>query len=137
MLQEHAVVANESIYEVLWTQLKSGDFKGMSHTLQMASVNWIEVGIWLGLGAFVGFLSKKYLHQVLMLFIVGTLIVCILDHFSLVTIQWESIKALLNIKAVQEQGVESLLSHAVAWLKINSTIAITASVGFFIGWLVG
>ena len=137
MLQEQASAGSESMFATLLSQLKSGDFKGMGRTLQLASVNWTDVGIWLGAGLFVGFLSKKYLQQVLMLLVVGTIIVCVLDHFALVTIQWESVKALLNLKAVQEQGVQSLFSHAMAWIKLNATIVTTASIGFIIGWLVG
>ncbi len=138
MVQEHAAISSQqSVFEVLWSQLKAGDFKGIGHTIQMASIDWVQLGLWLGLGVFVGFLSKKYLQQVLMLLVIGTIIVCVLDHYSLITIQWESIKALLNIKAVQEQGVQSLFNHVIAWLKINASIVTTASIGFIIGWLVG
>ena len=130
-------VQQSSLLQEMWGQLKNGDFKGIGHSLQSASINWLEIGTWLGLGFAVGFFSKRYLQQVIFLSILCVIVLCALDYFSLVSIQWESLKQLLNIKAVQQNGVQPLLGHAMEWLRLNAGMVITASIGFIVGWIAG
>lgn len=103
--------------------------------------DWAVLGGQLALGTLlgiaVGFTLKKALKLALIVVGIFLLIGLALQHFDIITINWEAIETLYN-RTVQQSG--GLLAIATGWARsVGALIPVAGSfvVGFFIGLRLG
>jgi len=95
----------------------------------------IELVSCFGVAFFIGFLLKKYFRYViiaLLALIIGSLI---LNHVGAIQINWAKIQAFFGINT--QDTIGSFSRNIVEWFKSHALIAITAVVGFILGYCLG
>ncbi len=130
-VQEQTSGVFENVKEALKPSLLVEKFHEWKYTL----LDW---SIYFGIGFLVGFLIKKYLKYILLLvlFIVSLVI---LEQFDILhlTVNWQKMQELLNIRAVQTEFDAQVLSSYLEWIKANLAVVLSSSIGFFLGLKLG
>lgn len=97
-----------------------------------------EAGLYGGIGFISGFLLKKYSSfiGVCVLVIIGLFV---LQHFGVINvlINWDKVNEVFGIQAVQNVSADNIMTTIWEWVKVNTLISISYTVGFLIGLSVG
>lgn len=103
-------------------------------SLNLNSSKIIELVIFLGVGFFSGFLLKKYFRYFLLSVIVVVVVALVLEHSSIIHIDWLKIREALGITPTDT--IDSLFHVAVDWVKANALSTVIGLLGFIIGYKV-
>ncbi|MFC1854662.1 FUN14 domain-containing protein [Candidatus Dependentiae bacterium] len=90
---------------------------------------------YLGIGVVIGLLCRKYLRFVLTVAVVTFLLVKGLEHRQILTVDWGGLYMLLGFDSTAT--FETILNILFDWVKEQSLVAISAMIGFFIGYKAG
>ena len=90
---------------------------------------------YLGIGVVVGLLCRKYLRFVITVTIVSFLIIKGLEHRQILSVDWSAMNTMIGFEPTAT--FESILNILFDWVKEQSLIAISALIGFFIGYKAG
>ncbi len=97
-----------------------------------------EVGLYGGIGFISGFLLKKYsaFIGICILLLIG---LGILHHFGMINvlINWDKVNDVFGIQAVDTVSADNIMVTIWEWVKANTLISISYTVGFLIGLSVG
>lgn len=130
-VQERASGIFDSIKQFFQPDALAATFHEWKFTL----LDW---SIYFGIGFFVGFLIKKYLKYILLLVLFVVSIV-ILEQFDILhlTVNWQKIQDLLNIKGLSTEFDAQVWSSYAEWVKANLAVVLSSSIGFFFGLKMG
>ncbi|MCK4499345.1 hypothetical protein KAU11_02535 [Candidatus Babeliales bacterium] len=90
---------------------------------------------YLGIGVVAGLLCRKYLRFVITVAVVSFLIIKGLEHRQVLTVDWSALNTMIGFEPTAT--FESILNMLFDWVKEQSLIAISALIGFFIGYKAG
>jgi uncharacterized membrane protein (Fun14 family) len=90
---------------------------------------------YLGVGVLLGLLAKKYLRLAITSLIVAALLLKGLEIRGILTVDWVGMRQLVGLDATAT--IESLFNLTIEWFKTQSFIAISAIIGFMIGYKAG
>ncbi|MEX0672029.1 MAG: FUN14 domain-containing protein [Candidatus Babeliales bacterium] len=110
-------------------------YEAFVQKLNLADVNWKEIGSYMIIGFVAGFLAKRYLKSLLVMAIIIVVALKGLEYYHLITMNWESVRQLAGLHGVD--GVQGILETTIALIRNNLTIAISSIIGFVVGYKVG
>lgn len=90
---------------------------------------------YLGIGVLLGLLAKKYLRLIITSIIVAALLLKGLEIRGVLTVDWSGLREMIGLDA--STTFESVLNVVIEWLKNQSLVALSAIIGFFIGYKAG
>ncbi|MBI2775099.1 hypothetical protein HYX58_03785 [Candidatus Dependentiae bacterium] len=103
--------------------------------LNISSSTITESAIALGSGFIIGYLAKKYGRPILASTFLLIVVLVILNHFSVITIEWSKIKALLGLSP--NEDVHAILNNMGQWIKDHTIAVVVGAVAFLIGYSIG
>lgn len=115
------------------------DLKALSSRIGGSSAQAVEAVVYFGVSFLIGFLFKKYFKIIFISLVVAGLLVFVLHHNNMLTIDWAAIKACggFGPEADMHTIVKSFGMQLVDWIKENVLVAIASAVGFLLGYTLG
>jgi len=104
-------------------------------SLDLTPVKMIEMGSYLGVGFFVGFLFKKYFRMFLIFSILLVGALWALAEFDLVIINWSNAQTIAHV--TPQDTINSVISSYAQWIRQNVLIVVSGLIGFVVGHKVG
>lgn len=128
-----AIMDTLSYYaETIRTYWQTFDFKQWSENMAGSSAEALQAAVFFG-GAFaVGFLFKKYFKFLFGSLFMAFIIIKVLEHNLLITIDWAGVNALVGLEPTAD--LTTISSIIFAWIKANIILFVSGSVGFLIGY---
>lgn len=108
----------------------------ITKTLNVSRTMLFEVGIYALIGFLTGFLAKKFGNYLAVSLLTVALLI-LLQQMGVVSIMvnWDKAQGLLGMQP--ETAVDmSVFMMLFEWVKLNIMLAISFSLGFFVGWKV-
>lgn len=118
-----------------WFQVMQAQLDQIAHKLGVSSSLFTEGAIAIVSGFVIGFIAKKYGRPVLSSLILLAAFLALLNHFSIITIEWSKIKALIGLS--QDETMQSVMSHMVDWTREHILPVAIGGIAFFIGYTIG
>lgn len=118
-----------------WFEQIKVKFNTWYKNLDTSTYKIIEAIAYLCVGFFAGFFVKKFAKEVILCLVILFFSLFLLDHFHLITIDWNKIREFTGISPADTIG--ELLKNYYAWLKLNIVLVISVVVGFLIGYKLG
>lgn len=94
----------------------------------------LEIGAYLCIGFFTGFLFRKYFRFLFFLVLLVGLTVFGLDYLHVAPVDWAALRALFGLQQVA--SVDTVFNTVVAWVRANLAIVLSGTIGFLIGYKV-
>ncbi len=122
--------AAQSFMERVKTQ-----YEAFMQKVNLADVNWKEIGSYMVVGFVAGFLTKRYLRGVILIGIIVVVALKGLEYYHLIEINWEHVQSLAGVTGVD--GMKGIFETTLALIRNNLTIAISSIIGFVVGYKIG
>ncbi|MBY0353625.1 FUN14 domain-containing protein [Candidatus Babeliales bacterium] len=121
-----------SYWETIKGYWQGFDFKQWSENMAGSSAEALQAAVFFG-GAFaVGFLFKKYFKFLLGSLVLTIIVIKILEHHLLITIDWPGVNALAGLEP--DADLTTISAILFTWIKENIILFVASSVGFLIGY---
>lgn len=103
--------------------------------LNLTSEKMLEVGAYLGIGFFTGFLFKKYFKYLFIIVVSVILAVVGLEYVGVIKVDWIGLRSICGLQRVD--SVDTVVNTCLAWVRVNLALVLSWFVGFLIGYKVG
>lgn len=127
----------------IWSQSQNTFMAGLKkfnprviyQNIKLMNINWTDIVTFFAGGILFGFLCKRYLKDVITWFLVGLVLVILLDYVGIVSIKWETIQSVFGVSPAAT--VDGWLQASLAWARCNVLLVVSFVIGFTIGLKVG
>ena len=118
-----------------WFEVIKEKIGTTAESLNLSSAVVTESAIAVGAGFAIGYFAKKYGRPLFTTTILLIALLAVLHYFSIITIEWSKIKALIGLSP--QEDAQAVVANITEWMKAHIPALVAGGVAFFIGNILG